>query len=55
MNKIAKNPSKLLPQLMPNVLNIWVANSGKQAPKHDRMKSFPAEIDAKFVGYASPR
>jgi len=55
IKQIDKNPNRLLPQSMPNVVNICVAKSGKHAPKHDLKKSLPADIEAKDAGYASPR
>lgn len=55
IKRIVKKPNRLLPQSKPNVVNICVANNGNAAPKQERKKSLPAEMEAKEAGYASPR
>ncbi len=55
MNAILKNPSKLLAQPIPNLWYIAFAKSGNAAPNELRIRSFPANTDAMYLGYASPR
>lgn len=46
MNKMEMNPSRLLPQSRPNVVNIWFAKRGNAAPNAERNKSLPAYTEA---------
>jgi len=55
MNAMLKKPSKLDAQSTPSLSYIAVANSGNPAPNELLKKSFPANTEAAYSGYASGR
>jgi hypothetical protein len=55
MKAMDKNPNVELAHPTPRFLYIADAKSGNPAPKLDLIKSFPANTDAAYAGYATPR